>query len=169
MDKTKPPGIRIAQIFLDSARLRHRDDYLSIPPDRKPDVGDVELQFQVSESEGGETALVRIRASTKPESEPIYEFEVTMTAIVEVNKEKPNMPLDRYTTRNGIALVLPFVRQAVADLTMRGRFGPVWLNPMNVTATVSRGPDPVRKKEAARGRTRRAKASKKKTTSRKAR
>jgi hypothetical protein len=55
------------------------------------------------------------------------------------------MPLDRYFTTSGAALLYPFVRQVVADLTWRGRFGPVWLNPMNVAAmplTVSSEPLP---------------------------
>jgi len=51
-----------------------------------------------------------------------------------VDQVAPNMPLDRYFTTSGAALLYPFVRQVVADLTSRGRFGPVWLNPMNVTA-----------------------------------
>jgi hypothetical protein len=37
----------------------------------------------------------------------------------------------------GVSMVFPFVREAIANLTMRGRFGPVWIDPLNVQAIVA--------------------------------
>jgi preprotein translocase subunit SecB len=51
-----------------------------------------------------------------------------------------NMALKEFfTTGSAHAVLFPFVREAVANITMRGRFGPVWLNPVNFGALVAKG------------------------------
>ena len=34
--------------------------------------------------------------------------------------------------------MVPFLRQTVADVTLRGRFGPIWLNPVNLRLTIAK-------------------------------
>jgi preprotein translocase subunit SecB len=34
------------------------------------------------------------------------------------------------------AMLYPFIREVVANLTIRGRFGPVWLNPFNLRGAI---------------------------------
>ncbi len=146
-DPSKQPGVKIAQILLERATFRHRDDYLIVAaPSPDAIVGTINVQVDGGLSEDQKTGLVRIRVQTIPENRPFYELDVAMIALVTVDEAAPNMPLDRYFTNSGTALLYPFVRQVVADLTWRGRFGPVWLNPMNVTAmplTVSPEPLPT--------------------------
>ncbi len=136
LDRSKQPGVKIAQILLERATFRHRDDYLAVaaPPPPEAVVGTINVQVEGGLSEDEKTGLVRMRVQTIPEHRPLYEFDVAMAAFVMVDPAAPNMPLARYFTTSGAALLYPFVRQVVADLTWRGRFGPVWLNPMNVAA-----------------------------------
>jgi preprotein translocase subunit SecB len=146
-DPSKQPGVKIAQILLERATFRHRDDYLIVATPPHPDaiVGTINVQVESGLSEDQKTGLVRMRVQTIPENRPFYELDVAMIALALVDEAAPNMPLDRYFTTSGAALLYPFVRQVVADLTWRGRFGPVWLNPMNVAAmplTVSSEPLP---------------------------
>jgi preprotein translocase subunit SecB len=152
-DPSKQPGVKIAQILLERATFRHRDDYLVVAaPSPDAIVGTINVQIEGGLSEDKRTGLVRMRVQTIPENRPFYELDIIMIALVMVDEAAPNMPLDRYFTTSGAALLYPFVRQVVADLTWRGRFGPVWLNPMNVTAvplTVS--PEPLPKIEKAPG------------------
>ena len=112
-------------------RLDDSHIWLVVPPH---DAGTINVQIESGLSEDKRTGLVRMRVQTIPENRPFYELDISMIALVMVDQVAPNMPLDRYFTTSGAALLYPFVRQVVADLTSRGRFGPVWLNPMNVTA-----------------------------------
>jgi preprotein translocase subunit SecB len=134
-DPTKQPGVKIAQILLERVAFRHRDDYLIVPtPSPEAIIGTINIQVESGLSDDQKTGLVRMRVQTIPENRPYYELDVAMAALVMVDEAAPNMPLERYFTTSGAALLYPFVRQLVADLTWRGRFGPVWLNPLNVAA-----------------------------------
>ena len=62
-----------------------------------------------------------------------------MSALVEQIGGHENFELEAYLKSNGWALLFPFVREALANLTGRGRFGPIWMNPVNVLALVSVG------------------------------
>jgi preprotein translocase subunit SecB len=136
VDPTKAPGIRLAQIFLEEAHFSHRADYLAIPASTAPQRGALDISFQVGIAEDGKHAVLRIRASTEGEANPLYRLSVIMAALVEVDVESPNMPLERYVSTAGGPLLLPFIRQVIANLTGQGRFGPIWLQPVNVRAAL---------------------------------
>src|SRR6266496_890741 len=144
MDRTKPPGIQIGQIFLEQAQFSHREDFLSLPVQTPAAVGNVNMQLETGLSPDAKTGLVRVQVWTIPENKPIYNFRVSMTALVAVDQAAPNMPLSTYLAGPGAALLYPFVRQVVADLTWRGRFGPIWLSPTNVLASAAVAPAPAR-------------------------
>ena len=140
MDRNKPPGIHIGQIFLEHVQFNHREDFLSLPLSTQAVVGNVNVQVGSGLSEDETRGLVRVHVSTLSENRPIYNFSVVMTALVAVDLTAPNMPLSKYVSGPGAAMLYPFVRQVVADLTWRGRFGPVWLNPMNVLIPAAAAP-----------------------------
>lgn len=75
-----------------------------------------------------------------------------MTALIEVKPGEANMPLEKYATISGVSLLYPFLREAVANLTQRGRFGPVWLSPLNVAAAVEGARVPAGRAKAVRRR-----------------
>lgn len=141
MDPTKDPGISIAQIFLEQASFTHREDFLGLPPSTPAQVGDVQVRLQAGVFPAGDLGFMRVEVKTKPENHPIYNFSVAVAALVQPDPgRKPNFPLERYVQIAGLTLLYPFVREAVANLTSRGRFGPVWLKPFNVKAAVESAP-----------------------------
>src|SRR2546426_3123369 len=143
MDRTKPPGIQVGQIFLEHVQFSHREDFLSLPLGTQAVVGNVNVQVESGISQDSKTGLIRVRVWTIPENKPVYNIRVSMTALVAVDESAPNMPLKTYLAGPGAALLYPFVRQVVADLTWRGRFGPVWLSPTNVLAPAAAAPAPA--------------------------
>lgn len=136
MDPTKAPGIRLAQIFLEEVHFSHRADFLSLPVATPPQPGALNFAFQTGFTEDKRRAILRVRATTEGEAKPIYQLDVTMTALVEVDVQSPNMPLEQYVTTAGVPLLMPFVRQVIANLTGQGRFGSVWIQPLNVRAAL---------------------------------
>jgi preprotein translocase subunit SecB len=134
MDESKQPGIRLVQVFLEKASFKHRADFLDLPPDTDPDVPTLRVGLETGLSADGSAALIRARVRTKPKTKAVYEFDISMTALVERERASANMPLEKYVPMAGWTLVFPFLREAVANITGRGRFGPVWLSPFNLKA-----------------------------------
>jgi preprotein translocase subunit SecB len=162
MDKTKQPGINIHQVFLDRASFSHRDDYLTIPASTPPKVGDINVAFRMIPSDAEPRALIQARARTDPEQKPMYEFDVIMSMVVSMDEAAPNMTLPEYAQTGGFASLSTFLRQTVADLTLRGRFGPVWLKPANLRIVFEEKKTPAATKKRKRSAKKKiAKASKK--------
>jgi len=136
-DKAKPPGVSIGQVFLERADFSHRDDFLALPPNKSVGKPSLLLGFQGGTSPDGRAGFVRATAQTDPTERPLYNLTVTMIALVEVEKGHENMPLGEYLRTAGLAMLFPFLREAVANLTIRGRFGPLWLAPTNIAAAAA--------------------------------
>lgn len=133
IDAAKQPGIRVAQIFLESASFNHRPDFLEYPPDSTVSAElDIELESGVSDD--GNRARVRIGVATRDDGDALYRFSFVMTALLEAEEQGANFPLSQYVRTNAWALLTPFVREVIANVTSRGRFGPIWLKPMNLLA-----------------------------------
>jgi preprotein translocase subunit SecB len=130
------PGIAIVQVFLERANFEHRRNPLLVT-NAPPAVGDVNIQVESGLSSDQKIGATRVTVSTKPENEPTYDVSLTMVGIF---ARDPNfadgqgMPLDTFIQHNSVSLLYPFVREAFANLTQRGRFGAVWLNAFNTRA-----------------------------------
>jgi len=155
MDPTRQPGVVIGQVVLEKLHFEHREDYLAFPP--KTDIRElpITLSFQVGLTPDKTKGVLRVRAQTPEKANALYRFDLTMLALVEVKAGEANMPLEQYATVSGVSLLYPFLREAVANLTQRGRFGPVWLSPLNVAAVVegarvSAGPAKAARRRPAR-------------------
>lgn len=134
MDETKQPGIRLVHVFLEKAVFKHGRDFLDLPPETEPKIEQLAVSLETGVTTDNSAALIRARVRTKPRARSVYEFDVTMTALLERETKSPNMPLEQYVDMAGWTFVFPFLREAVANITGRGRFGPVWLNPFNLKA-----------------------------------
>jgi preprotein translocase subunit SecB len=132
MNEAQQPGIRIEQILLERAEFGHRADFLEYPPSTP-----VELNLKVSFSPGmtadGQRAIVRALVETV-QNDQLYSLAFQMTALVESEANAANYPLSDYIVTNAQAMLFPFLREVVANVTARGRFGPVWLKPLNIIA-----------------------------------
>jgi len=151
MDKSRQPGINIHQVFLDRASFSHREDYLTIPASTPPEVGDINVAFRMILSDTEPRALIQARARTDPDQKPMYEFDVILSMVISVDEAAPNMTLPEYARTGGFATLSTFLRQTVADLTLRARFGPVWLNPANLRVALEDKKTPAAKKTRKRG------------------
>jgi preprotein translocase subunit SecB len=136
MDTTRQPGIRIAQIFLERAEFGHRSDFLEHPPNTAVEA-EIEITLDSGVLPDGSRGRLRVEVSTLRERGSLYEFRCVLTALIEGEAEG-NFPLDRYVVTNGWALLFPFVRETVANLTGRGRFGSVLLDPVNILAMAAK-------------------------------
>jgi preprotein translocase subunit SecB len=131
----RQPGISIAQIFLERVSFEHRGDALNLPSNTPPRVGDVSVKAEFGI--GGDNQLIgltRITVSTRPDQDPVYNVVVAMVAVFTREPTDEAMPLRAFLENNSVTLMYPFVREAFANVTQRGRFGAVFLNPFNTRA-----------------------------------
>jgi hypothetical protein len=143
MDPNKAPGIRIEQIFLERAEFSHRDDYLSLGPGTVLGNPTASLNFSSGLAPDRKRGLVRLQVSTEPDEKPLYNLNIVMVALFQVDESQENMGMDQYIRASGPALLYTFIRQMVADVTGRARFGPLWLNPVNFLAITKEQPRKV--------------------------
>lgn len=136
MDPTKPPGIKLVSLFLKEANFRHRTDPIDGAVPAFPETGSADLEISFF-SGPGEAMAVSLRVSNDADQpDPRYDYSVEVVAMLDVDAAQANMPVNEYATRFCPALLYPFAREAVANLTSRGRFGPIWLNPFNIQNVV---------------------------------
>jgi preprotein translocase subunit SecB len=131
MDETKQPGLSIGQIFLARAHFEHRADYLNLPGDAGAgqDHAPVRVSTRVGLKPDGTSGIISITVISDAE-DAIYRYEIEMVGVINQDAVA-NMPVKDFLVKNGPSMMYPFLREAVANLTSRGRFGPSWLRPFN--------------------------------------
>ncbi len=79
------------------------------------------------------TLEVVLRTSDSADEEPpTLNCEVQCVGIFEIeNKDNLDLPIDKFATLNGPAIILPYIRQHLTDLTIKAGFNPYYLPPVN--------------------------------------
>ena len=131
MDERKEPGIRLAGIVVEHIRF---DDLQAGEPKPK----NLQIGLQIERRPGPESseAVLKWRVESAEEGATNFFLEVTIAGRFEVDSPNPNMPLDQFLRVNGPALVVPFAREVIANITARSRHGIVFLPAINVIAAV---------------------------------
>lgn len=142
MDPSKQPGILVHQVYLESCNFRHREDFLSLPPTSQGAMLDLVMEAQYLMSDDGDGMVMRLVVRTPPDADGSYHLEVIVGAMLGIDREEPNFTLQEYAATAPIALLFPFAREMVANLTGRGRFGPFWLHPFNFVASAATSATP---------------------------
>ena len=133
MDTTKQPGIQIDQIILLEAHFAHNKNALTLPTSTRVNL-QFHIQVKVAGKAGGRTAILGVRAETVDQPDNPYNVIAEVAMIVSAIEGEENLDPYEYVNAMGPAAVYPFVREAIASLTMKGRFGALWLKPLNFTA-----------------------------------
>ena len=145
MDESKDPGIRISQIFLGKALFEHSDDPTLTPARTKAGEHQINIIVNAAATEDERAGIITVLVQTTPENKGSYRFVVEMVGLVDREPGAENMSIATYLTGPATATLFPFVREALANITGRGRFGPVWLKPFNLNAVQQEGaPDVIR-------------------------
>ena len=131
---------------LDEAKLQrtlasifeHRADYLSLPHTTVVASLPLRLSGHMGLDAEKKSGVIKLELTTDRSQSPLYSIELTIAAVISVKEGEENMPLETYAMSSGLGLLFPFVRETVANLTARGRFGPIWLHPFNFVAGVEK-------------------------------
>jgi len=137
MDQSKQPGIQIDQIFLNEAHFAHGKNALSMPPTHRIENLSLQIQTKFAGKPGDRGVLVGVRVQTPPDLDALYSFAIELVMIVSAIPGEENLDPFDYAQRMGPATLYPIVREAVASITSRGRFGAIWLRPFNFVAVTT--------------------------------
>lgn len=105
-------------------------------------VADVQVQSGVDES--GQSCRTTVRLTLAPSPETPERFQAIAAAIegqfTIPEGSQPTVKLAEFAQRQAPAILMPFLRQAVATATAQSRFGPVLVPPINVIALMAEMP-----------------------------
>lgn len=133
MDPKKQPGIQFAQMYLGAAEFSHRSDALEFAPNHAfPDLT-FRIEAEVLQPQNESAAAIRFRMASNPSPDAQYSIMVEWVAVIQAIPGEENVSPREYALHFAPAALFPFIRETIANLTSRGRFGPVFLKPMNLT------------------------------------
>lgn len=130
------PTIQINQLLLERATFAHPPGFLSLPalPIQAP--RDIQISLQTQIDSANKQFLVRLQlAATSVSGSPSYDLDVSLIGLFAIS-EFPATDITKQLAVTGGTILFPFAREAIANLTSRGRFGPIWLQPVNLVAAV---------------------------------
>ena len=138
MRDSSAPAFKLAQMFLLNAHFAYLVNPFSLPPNTpiKPQRINVSMGLETSTDNTASVVRVIVEAD-RDDEDALYFFGVEIGAVVQdVDREKfPDSALVEAVA----TMIFPFLRETVANLTMRGRFGVVWLSPFEVQAALREG------------------------------
>lgn len=127
-------NLTIKQIVLERSEFEHRDDYLRLEPSTTPEPSSVGMTVQVQRAEANPAGAALVRVTATSGDGALYRFSVTYVVFYGMELEEGETApadLDRRLMVTGTTMLFPYIREAVSNLTSRGRFGPSWLAPTN--------------------------------------
>lgn len=130
------PTIQINQLLLERATFAHPPGFLSLPalPLQMP--GDIQVTLQTQIDSANKQFLVRLQlAATSVSGSPSYDIDVSLVGVFAIS-EFPATDITKQLAVTGGTILFPFARETIANLTSRGRFGPIWVQPVNLLAAV---------------------------------
>lgn len=132
----QPASLRIEELFLVSSSFSHRADFLTVDRRKPLDDHEVDAAFQLLHGLAPSVIGVTVRVATKPGAASAYIFHAEMMAIIRVDDGQESNPPHAQLLHAGVSMLFPFVREMIANVTMRGRFGAMWIKPINVQAAI---------------------------------
>jgi len=120
MNKRKQPGIRFINVFL--SKLNYE------LPQVKPDEFKYDFKFSDSFKIDGKKLVftLAIRLYDK--------FEIELTGIFETIEAKENLDLEEFAKTNAPALLMPFAREIISNITSRTPLPHLLMPPINIIA-----------------------------------
>lgn len=131
MPVTLQPGIHITRVGVRTVHFVHKSDAaIEIGVNDRH-----EILLGIEQTADPATFRVVAGIRTPKDHPGPYRFEIVMEADVRADDNSAQTTLE-YAKQHGWALLFPFIRERLADLSSRGRAGAYYLPPTNVAALV---------------------------------
>lgn len=132
-EQAQQPGFSIEKIYLKDASLEIPNAPQIFTDRTQPQVG-IELSNMAQQIEAGVFEVaIKVTVTSKIADKTVFLVEVTQAGIFQIR----NVPDENIEMIVGITcpnILFPYARESISDLTIRGGFQPVLLNPINFEA-----------------------------------
>lgn len=134
--------IALEGVYCTSARFRQEAEVTGDPrrPPRSPE--EVNLAVRLASRFSGEDRCevqLEVQVIADPENRQPYSVDVVYVGRFRFGELPEDLSREQFIERNAAAILFPYVREAVGNLTSRGAFGPLWIPPVNVVAMLESG------------------------------
>jgi preprotein translocase subunit SecB len=134
MDKTRQPGISVDGVILKALHFERNPEVIE-----KPNLH-VELAHAVSLSDDKRKLAIEATVSITDESSKSFSLTAKVVGLFSSIAGQENMTLEEFGKVNGPAMLLPYVREIVANTTLRSGLRPVMIPPFNLQALAESKP-----------------------------
>lgn len=119
--------LSIAQVLLEEVQFAHASRHFLTQSAGESSESPVDVRVDLRKGETGTEAVVRLRMV----GQAPYAFTVSYLVLFKLDFEGSSSPdeLDKRLLVTGATMAMPFVRELVANLSSRGKFGATWLAP----------------------------------------
>lgn len=129
--------LKLVNLVLESVQFAHVGDYMSKDVEKEQGESPARLEINVHHDANDKKAFVRLRVTCDDPGAP-YSYAVAYVAFFSYEGDAPHDVKKRFAVTGG-NMALPFVRELVANLSSRGRFGTTWVGPVNFNKVVQEG------------------------------
>lgn len=139
MDEKITGHIALREIACSAASFRQIDNGLSAQHVALPSDISIKLLVNVRPSKETDDRVkveLRVILESNAEAGQLYDVDVTYWGDFQLGDLPDGLTPDRFARQNAIAIMFPYVREAISSLTGRGSAGPVFLPPINIVALV---------------------------------
>ena len=132
MDKTKQPGISFDGIILVEEKFWR--DY-QIPEDSS-----IDLEFQANNNIEKSSGTVEVYANFKlvKDEKSFLTLDLKFIGFFSVIGDEENMDIKEFIENNSLALMFPYIREHITNITSKSGIKPIVLPPINLRAVTNK-------------------------------
>ena len=134
MDKTRQPGISVDGVILKALHFERNPQVIE-----KPNL-QVALSHAVRLSDDKRNLTIEATVNITDENSKSFSLTATVVGLFSAVAGQENMALEDFAKVNGPAMLLPYVREIVANTTLRSGLRPVMIPPFNLQALAESKP-----------------------------
>jgi len=131
MDKNKQPGINFETCFVKEITFK-REPLFS----KKYDL-DIKFNNTNYFNKEKTNCTTELQADIQDKNGS-FKIDITVIGIFSVNEDEQNMTLEHFIENNSMAMIFPYLREAIADITRRSGLNAVLLPPINIKAILDK-------------------------------
>jgi len=127
IDKNKKPGIEFDSVILQ--KLNFNRDVSTVHPKM-----DLKVEFNISSTVNSDKtkATILLEVTIKDSEQSNFFIDCKMVGNFSVIQGDENLDLNQFLNINAPALIFPYVRETISNITMRAGIKPIILPPINM-------------------------------------
>lgn len=131
MDETKQPGINFNNIILKEVTFKRSPGIIEKP--------ELDISFNVISAISEDNKSLNLEVVTiLKEKKGLFSLEFSLIGNFSVIGNSENMSLEEFSKTNAPALMMPYIRETISNITLRSGLKPIIIPPINIISMVNK-------------------------------